>query len=328
MDLIVKQLTKSFGAMQALQPLDLHIRSGEFTTLLGPSGCGKTTLLRMIAGLETPDSGEIWLDDECVFSSEKGVFKPVHKRGLGMVFQDFALWPHLTVYENVVFGLKAAKQTNGMRERVMDAIEAVRLQGLEQRYPSQLSGGQQQRVAFARAIAVEPKLILFDEPLSALDALLRDEMRAELLHLVQSRGLTAIYVTHDQLEAMSMSDLILVMQAGKVLQKGAPETIYHRPTEPFVARFVGKSNWIEPDERMIRPERLRWTGRPGDLSWSTEVKRVSYLGDRYEITLELEDGTVWVAYHDQRLRVGDRAIVYASSNEIHSIQPIKEAVNV
>ncbi|RNB82851.1 ABC transporter ATP-binding protein [Brevibacillus panacihumi] len=328
MDLIVKQLTKSFGAVQALQPLDLHIRSGEFTTLLGPSGCGKTTLLRMIAGLETPDSGEIWLDDECVFSSEKGVFKPVHKRKLGMVFQDFALWPHLTVYENVAFGLKATKQTNGMKERVMDAIGAVRLSGLEQRYPSQLSGGQQQRVAFARAIAVEPKLILFDEPLSALDALLRDEMRAELLHLVQSRGLTAIYVTHDQLEAMSMSDQILVMQGGKVLQKGAPEEIYHRPTEPFVAKFVGKSNWIDPDKQMIRPEKLRWRGRPGDLTWSAVVKRVSYLGDRYEIMLELEDGTVWAAYHDHRLQAGDRVLVYASPHDIHSIHPIKEEIYV
>ncbi|WP_400164490.1 ABC transporter ATP-binding protein [Brevibacillus sp. TJ4] len=321
MDLIVKQVTKSFGATQALQPLDLHIRSGEFTTLLGPSGCGKTTLLRMIAGLETPDSGEIWLDEECVFSAEKGVFKPVHKRMLGMVFQDFALWPHLTVYENVAFGLKATKQTNGMRERVMDAIEAVRLHGLEQRYPNQLSGGQQQRVAFARAIAVEPKLILFDEPLSALDALLREEMRAELLQLVQSRGLTAIYVTHDQLEAMSMSDRILVMQGGKVLQQGPPETIYNRPTEPFVAKFVGKSNWLKPDELMIRPEKLRWKEQTGDMTWPAVVERVSYMGDRYEITLRLDDETIWLAYHDRRFQAGDHVAVYASPDDIHSVRP-------
>ncbi|MCU6708662.1 ABC transporter ATP-binding protein [Paenibacillus sp. J5C_2022] len=326
MNVVLKQVTKSFGEMQVLQPLNLSIDSGAFTTLLGPSGCGKTTLLRMIAGLETPDSGEIWFGGECVFSSADGISMPVHKRMLGMVFQDFALWPHLTVYENVAFGLRARKLTARLQERVMDAISAVRLQGLEQRKPNQLSGGQQQRVAFARAIAVQPSLILFDEPLSALDALLREEMREELLQLVSARGLTAVYVTHDQLEAMSMSDQILVMQGGRLLQQGAPESIYGEPADPFVARFVGKSNWVEEGELMIRPEKLRWSGRPGDSLWKVRVRRISYAGDRYEVGLELEDGKQWTAYHDKRLRVGERMIVYAAPGDMHAIQSIREAI--
>ncbi|GIQ69677.1 ABC transporter ATP-binding protein [Xylanibacillus composti] len=320
MELILNQLSKSYEGTTAVHPTDLQVRSGQFTTLLGPSGCGKTTLLRMIAGLTPPDSGQLYLDEACMFDAESGVNKPVHKRKLGMVFQDFALWPHLTVFENVAFGLRAAKATNRLREKVMSAIAAVRLQGLEQRYPGQLSGGQQQRVAFARAIAVEPRLILFDEPLSALDALLREEMRAELQQLVKERGLTAIYVTHDQLEAMSMSDHIIVMQAGKVLQDGTPEEIYHRPAHPFAARFIGKSNWIEPDEVMIRPEHLRWEPTSsGDVSWNVMVRNVSYQGERYEITVELEDGSQWTAYHQDRLREGERLRLFASSRHVHVV---------
>ncbi len=325
MNLLIKQLTKSFGTMQALHPLDLHIDSGSFTTLLGPSGCGKTTLLRMIAGLETPDSGDIWLGGECVYSSSKGEFKPVHKRKLAMVFQDFALWPHLTVYENVAFGLKATKQRSALRERVMEAIEAVRLHGLADRYPNQLSGGQQQRVAFARAIAVQPKLILFDEPLSALDALLREEMRIELLQLVRARGLTAIYVTHDQMEAMSMSDQILVMQSGNVLQQGTPEQIYQQPADPFVAKFVGKSNWIDQGS-MFRPEHIRWSGKPGDVQRRAKVKQVSYTGERYEVMIELEGGTSWYAYSHARLPLGEQVTVYVSPQAIYEIQPLQEVV--
>lgn len=166
-----------------------------------------------------------------------------------MVFQDFALWPHMTVFENVAFGLRATKQTNHLREKVEDAIKRVRLQGMEKRYPHELSGGQQQRVAFARAIVTKPHFILFDEPLSALDAILREEMRIELMDIVHSIGLTALYVTHDQIEAMSMSDQIIVMKQGEVLQKGTPEDIYVKPSHEFVAKFVGKANWLVEGEK-------------------------------------------------------------------------------
>ena len=216
MEIKLVHVTKSFGAKQVIQPTSFVIQSGSLTTLLGPSGCGKTTLLRMIAGLETPDSGEIWFENRCVFSSEKKINIPPEKRGLGFVFQDFALWPHMTVFENVAFGLRAAGKTDKLDEKVKNALHAVQLDDFAQRYPHQLSGGQQQRVAFARAIVIEPACILFDEPLSALDALLREEMRSELRTLITKLGITGVFVTHDQIEAMSMSDAIAVCHAGKL----------------------------------------------------------------------------------------------------------------
>ncbi|MGM1045706.1 MAG: ABC transporter ATP-binding protein [Bacillota bacterium] len=324
MNITLEQLSKSFAGTKALHPLDLQIRSGEFTTLLGPSGCGKTTLLRLIAGLETPDHGEILMGEECVFSSKRRIFKPVHKRGLGMVFQDFALWPHMTVFENVAFGLRAMKATGELRERVLEAIRAVRLQGFEDRYPGQLSGGQQQRVAFARAIAIRPRVILFDEPLSALDAMLRDEMREELTGLVRSIGLTAVYVTHDQTEAMAMSDQIVVMQQGRMMQKGTPEDIYHRPAVPYVARFVGKSNWLQTDCAMVRPEHVQWAGASDSLSRNAVICGVSYVGERYEMQLELEDASVWTVYHSERMKIGERVTVYVSPKHVHSFHNDKE----
>lgn len=223
MEIKLVHVTKSFGAKQVIQPTSFVIQSGSLTTLLGPSGCGKTTLLRMIAGLETPDSGEIWFENRCVFSSEKKINIPPEKRGLGFVFQDFALWPHMTVFENVAFGLRAAGKTDKLDEKVKNALHAVQLDDFAQRYPHQLSGGQQQRVTFARAIVIEPACILFDEPLSALDALLREEMRSELRTLITKLGITGVFVTHDQIEAMSMSDAIAVCHAGKIEQYDTPE---------------------------------------------------------------------------------------------------------
>ena len=230
MEIRLQEITKAFGEKRVIAPTTFTIPSGKFTTLLGPSGCGKTTLLRMIAGLETPDTGEIWFDDRCVFSAANRVNLPPEKRGLGFVFQDFALWPHMTVFENVAFGLRAQKRAEHLKENVMEALRRVHLEDLAQRYPHQLSGGQQQRVAFARAIVIKPSCILFDEPLSALDALLREEMRHELKDLVSALGFTSVFVTHDQTEAMSMSDKIAVLHNGVVEQYATPEEIYHHPS--------------------------------------------------------------------------------------------------
>ena len=224
-DIELRNISKSFGSKKVIDNLSLDIASGSFTTLLGPSGCGKTTLLRMIAGLETPDDGEIYLGGRCVFSSEKPLNIPPEKRGLGFVFQDFALWPHMKVKDNVAFALRAQRRTENLDRKVKDALHAVQLDEYAERYPSELSGGQQQRVSFARAIAMEPECILFDEPLSALDAMLREEMRGELKALVSDRGITSVFVTHDQSEAMSMSDMIAVMNSGIMEQYDTPENI-------------------------------------------------------------------------------------------------------
>ncbi|GBF77675.1 ABC transporter ATP-binding protein [Paenibacillus sp. 598K] len=319
MEVTLTGIAKAFDGTTALHPLDLTIPSGSFATLLGPSGCGKTTLLRLIAGLEQPDSGVIRIGGNTVCDMGKGVYLQPQQRELGMVFQDFALWPHMTVFENVAFGLKARGRRQEVKERVAEAIAAVRLQGMEKRYPHQLSGGQQQRVAFARSIASRAGLILFDEPLSALDALLRDEMREELVQMVRELGLTAIYVTHDQTEAMAMSDTIIVMQQGRVLQRGAPEAIYDKPSHPFVARFVGRSNWVEPERSLVRPEHVRWAAEPGDRIFAGEVSRVAYLGDRYEVAVRLDTGEVWTAYHHERLAIGEAVRLGVAERHIHDL---------
>jgi len=281
----LKGISKSFGNQTVLNPIDeLVFESGKFTTLLGPSGCGKTTLLRLISGLETPDAGEIWFDDVCVYSGDQKRNVPPEDRNLGFVFQDFALWPHLTVFENVAFGLRAKKQKEHLKEKVDKALKAVRLETLGNRYPHQLSGGQQQRVAFARAIVAQPKCILFDEPLSALDALLRDEMRMELTTLVADLGITAIFVTHDQTEAMSMSDTVCVMNVGNIEQQASPEEIYQNPKTHFVARFVGHSNWIG-ENLMFRPEALSFRELEKSKTYKMKIFSMQFVGNGYELTL-------------------------------------------
>lgn len=310
-------LTKSFGAKQVIQPTSFIIQSGSLTTLLGPSGCGKTTLLRMIAGLETPDSGEIWFADRCVFSSEKKINLPPEKRGLGFVFQDFALWPHMTVFENVAFGLRAAGKTDNLDEKVKNALHAVQLDDFAQRYPHQLSGGQQQRVAFARAIVIEPACILFDEPLSALDALLREEMRSELRTLITKLGITGVFVTHDQIEAMSMSDAIAVCHAGKVEQYDTPEKIYSHPATEFVARFVGSSNWLDQNH-LFRPEQAQTVPTEQAEKYDADVTAVQFLGSSYQLQLN-HNGQDWTYISPRRVSVGEKLSLYLPRSAIVAV---------
>lgn len=314
MEIQLKKISKRFAGKTVIFPLDLTITDGSFTTLLGPSGCGKTTLLRMIAGLETPDEGEIFLDDVCVFSKAKGIYVPPEKRGLAFVFQDFALWPHMSVFENVAFGLRARQETVHLAERVREALATVHLEDMEKRYPHQLSGGQQQRVAFARAIAIHPGCILFDEPLSALDALLREEMRHELKELTASLQITSIFVTHDQTEAMSMSDQIAVMHDGHVEQVAPPEEIYHRPATRFTAHFVGKSNWITPDA-LFRPESAVETECPGAQRYDLKVETAQYLGDAYELMAPYGEA-LWTIRSRRKKASGDALTIYVHPEQV------------
>lgn len=244
----VRNLTKKYGTAIALNNVSLEIESGEFLVLLGPSGCGKTTLLRCLAGLETPDAGEIIMGDTVVFSSEKNIMTPPGKRNLGMVFQSYALWPHMSVRDNVKFGLDVLKTPKPIAdERLDEVLGDVGLGHLDQRYPSELSGGQQQRVALARLLATQPPVFLMDEPLSNLDARLRMDMRVELKRFQSEAKATTVYVTHDQTEAMTLADKIVVLQSGRIEQTGAPLDIYNNPQNVFVAGFIGspRMNLIE-----------------------------------------------------------------------------------
>jgi putative spermidine/putrescine transport system ATP-binding protein/spermidine/putrescine transport system ATP-binding protein len=233
-------VAKRYGNFTAVQPMDLSVEAGAFVTLLGPSGCGKTTTLRMVAGLAQPSAGDILIKGARVNDV------PIHRRNLGIVFQNYALFPHKTVFDNVAFGLKYRKVTKAeITRRVDRALELVRLPQMADRFPNQLSGGQQQRIALARAIVVEPDVLLLDEPLSALDANLREEMRVELKKIQHQLGITTLFVTHDQSEALAMSDKIIVMNQGRIEQQGSPEEVYTRPASVFVARFLGNANLLD-----------------------------------------------------------------------------------
>jgi multiple sugar transport system ATP-binding protein len=236
----LRGVRKSYGKEPAVRHLDLGIEPGSFLTILGPSGCGKTTTLRAIAGLEEPDAGEIQLGDRIVFSRDQGIIVPPEHRKLGLIFQSYALWPHMTVERNITLALKEQKlSTSEVSSRLENALEKVQLTAFRNRYPSELSGGQQQRVAVARLIALRSQFLLMDEPLSNLDAKLRTEMRTELKQLHRDLEATTVYVTHDQIEALTLSDMVVVMNDGLVMQQATPYDIYHHPGNLFVAEFIG-----------------------------------------------------------------------------------------
>jgi len=267
------------GGVQAVQGLSLDVQRGEFFTLLGPSGCGKTSTLRCIAGLETPDSGSIEIGNTVVYASATRTVVPAHRRDIGMVFQSYAIWPHMTVFDNVAFPLQHGHQKyprKVIEDKVMRALSLVQLDQFARRPAPMLSGGQQQRVALARAVASEPSLLLLDEPLSNLDARLREDMRHEIKTLVQRLQTTTVYVTHDQLEALSMSDRLALLNEGQIVQEGDPREVYLRPADAFAANFLGRTNLLEgrlADAEMGVVETawgtLRTSGRPALAPGST-----------------------------------------------------------
>lgn len=315
----VERLRKSYGGQMALDDLSLDVAPGSFQAILGPSGSGKTSLLMSIAGFLTPDSGRVLVNGRDVLPL------PPERRNFGMVFQGYALFPHLNVLDNVAFALRAKGAAKGARDRrARAAIELVRLSGMERRYPRELSGGQQQRVALARAIAFEPDLLLLDEPLSALDRALRSDLQTELKDLQKKTGLTCLYVTHDQDEALSMADVVAVMAAGQIKQIGRPFDLYERPSSRFVASFLGKSNFLELDviERharsvvgrrgrsvvrhngavadgrsmllTLRPEKIALSARDAALQpdrnrASGRLLHLSYLGNSIELVVDTDD---------------------------------------
>ena len=251
----VDKLVKKYGDFTAAENVSIDVPSGTVCTLLGPSGCGKTTTLRCVAGLEQPDAGTIELDGRTLSAAQSGIFVPPESRGLGMVFQSYALWPHKTVFENLALGLRIAGKSRGeIADKIAEVLDVVGMEGSQKRHPAQLSGGQQQRVAVARALALEPKCLLFDEPLSNLDVLLRDRMRFEIREMLTSQAITALYVTHDQTEAMVISDMICVMNRGRIAGKGSPAELYDRPPTTFVAAFFGRTNLLPLDRAASRPE--------------------------------------------------------------------------
>jgi iron(III) transport system ATP-binding protein len=341
-DITVAGLSKAFAQGRALSGVSFSVRDKEFLTLLGPSGCGKTTTLMSIAGFQRPDEGTISCGHRIFFDRAGKVDLAAEDRNLGMVFQSYAIWPHLTVFGNVAFPLKIRRtKRDAVRRRVLDTLELVEMADYAGRYPHELSGGQQQRVALARALVYSPAVLLLDEPFSNLDAKLRERARVWLKHLQGELGLTTLFVTHDQDEALSLSDRIVVMNAGQVLQVGGPEDIYHRPQTRFVAEFLGHCNILDaravaatsadttelvlrangnritvsgenlaPGDQVqlaVRPEAIKLQDASGENSYPAEVRAVSFLGDHYRYELDL-DGLALTAT-DTRSFAGPAVIV-------------------
>ncbi len=299
-EIVLKNVTKKWGGFTAVENLNLEIEDGAFITLLGPSGCGKTTTLRMIAGLETPTSGEITIGGTVVFSSQKGINISAAKRDIGFLFQNYALWPHMTVYQNIAFGLETLKwKKPDIEKRVAQMLETLQITQFAQRYPSELSGGQQQRVAIARTLAPSPKVLFMDEPLSNLDAKLRGEMRTELKRLHADTGSTFVYVTHDQLEAMTMATKICLMKEGVLQQYDPPLTVYNHPSNRFVADFVGN-----PTMNFIPAKAVKL---------SDNTARLEMLGEKFTFTSEnsfmLKDGDISVGIRPEHLPISPKGSV-------------------
>lgn len=318
----IANVSKSYGEKTVLSDFSLDLNDGECFTLLGPSGCGKTVLLRLIAGFERPEQGTILIDGQTVTDAARGVSEPPDKRALGMVFQDYAVWPHMSVFDNIAYPLKLSGcDATALRERTLRAVNLVGLTGLEERLPSQLSGGQQQRVALARALVSEPRLLLLDEPLNNLDANLREEMRFEIKALQQKLGITILYVTHDQEIALAIADRIAVMdEHGRLRQIGSPEEIYEQPVDDFVFRFLGIANFLPVrrygEELRVSDQPARWKVlppahfgntltagfRPGDVILSRDgdglsgtIRRASFLGAQFDYLVEIGGTLIRVA---------------------------------
>lgn len=306
MHIVAKHLTKSFGSFQATKDVSFEIEKGKLIGLLGPSGGGKTTILRILAGLEIPDSGDIQ------FHGQRVNDLPPQQRGIGFVFQNYALFRHMSVFDNIAFGLTVQKRTKAqIKERVSELIVLTGLKGMEKRLPQQLSGGQRQRVAFARAIAPEPQLLLLDEPFAAIDAKVSKELRTWLKEMIDRVGITTIFVTHDQEEAVEVADQIMIINNGRLEQQGTPIDIYKSPQTPFVAGFIGESNQLDDPSRlkgfaqlqlpnakaMIRPEFLE-IGLPGEISLASaaeegRVRNVIFRGMNWQVDVEVEGSRLY-----------------------------------
>jgi iron(III) transport system ATP-binding protein len=358
---LCKYFETDHGRMRAVDDVSFELENGTFFTLLGPSGCGKSTTLRSIAGLEEPDNGEIRIADQLVFSSTEGLRVPPHKRDIGMVFQSYAIWPHMTVFENVALPLKASKRRlsrSQIRERVLRSLATVQMEGLEDRPAPHLSGGQQQRLALARALVKEPKVMLLDEPLSNLDAKLREQMRLELTEILTRLKITTLYVTHDQAEALAMSHQVAVMHRGKIIQTGTPQEIYFRPGSKFVADFIGQCNFFEgevkrpgegggpalvetpnglfscsisdnpkPGTRVlvcVRPENIRLLQEPfrAPNIVQGEITTVAFLGEYLDCLVGIGSGEP-IRLHlpaNQEVRRGDKVYLHMPSESLCALK--------
>ncbi len=346
-----KRLTKRFGDLEVLKGIDLALEKGECLVLLGGSGCGKTTLLNVLAGLLPADSGRVCLNDRVLDEPATGTHVPARKRRFGMVFQDFSLWPNMTVAENIAFGLRVQGIGNGERKRrVNEALEQVRMTAFMDQLPSRLSGGQQQRVAIARALAVRPRVLLFDEPLSALDARLREELRNEIDRLIREYEMTAVYVTHDQIEAFSLADRVALMEGGHIVQIDQPEVLYNRPANRYVAEFLGAANLFEyqrtgaslalngelslpppagtvPDvgHLVVHREKVSITpsekvnGAAGQVDLEGICRHQAYLGERCEVFAEAGSGAVFRGFSSERIPTGTSVRIRFAPEAMHFV---------
>lgn len=336
MDITLEHISKTFDKKKwVIDDLSVTFKDGNLTTLLGFSGCGKTTLLRLISGLDTPDKGRILFGDKVVFDKEKKIDLAPKKRGAAFVFQDFALWPNMTAEKNVAYAVSSSipypkpgkdfveeskKRKQEIKERTQKALSMVKMEDYAKHLPGELSGGQKQRVAIARAIAIEPKVILFDEPLSALDALLREQMRGEIRELVKKLKTTALFVTHDQEEAMAISDRIIVLSGGKIVENEVPETIYWHPRTKFVANFIGKASWLD-EKTYLRPEDIFLEPIEDSQKASVKVTSCQNKGGYY-LSEAKDEKTTYTFRSEKKLPIGENINLYYKQENLRHIESI------